>query len=396
MYKDLICGLTPLVCHAGSCLRGYFYGLQEQTVPAISQVVEQVIRIGAIYILASFFIPKGLEYACSLAVIGISVGEIIAFFYVLYSYGGFKKKNAFNKLPSLKPYAAYGVIFAMAIPLTANRVTGSFLGTVENILIPQKLQAFGLSPSEAMAAFGRLTGMVMPLLMFPSSLLIAIATALVPAVSEAKAIKNEARIKYTVSKSMLFTSIIGIGASALFVTFAHEFGVVVYNQVDIGGTLFLMGFVCPFLYYQVTLSGVLNGLGEQMFIFRNSLLSSVICIVFIYFLIPVYGLNGFIAGWLVSLVVVSFLDIERVIRRTHIKINFNRWIFKPVLSAIACSLVMKLVAKKFIYAFFGDAWGLAVAASLLTVLYSFFILAMGVVSFKDIRAVFGSVFSKKG
>ena len=91
----------------------------------------------------------------------------------------------------------------MAIPLTANRMTGSFLSTLENILIPQKLQAFGLSQKNAMEIYGELTGMVMPLLMFPSSILTALSTTLLPAISEASAAGNKYRIittLYTASR----------------------------------------------------------------------------------------------------------------------------------------------------------------------------------------------------
>ncbi len=70
----------------GSCLRGFFQGLQQMTVPAFSQILEQLLRIGAIYLLAGIFVPRGLEYACFAAVWGIVLGEAGAFCYTFFHY----------------------------------------------------------------------------------------------------------------------------------------------------------------------------------------------------------------------------------------------------------------------------------------------------------------------
>src|SRR5699024_9419170 len=53
----------------GSALRGYFFGIQNQTVPAISQVIEQSVRILTVFLLAEKFVHKGITYACGVAVL---------------------------------------------------------------------------------------------------------------------------------------------------------------------------------------------------------------------------------------------------------------------------------------------------------------------------------------
>jgi len=64
-----------------------------------------------------------------------------------------------------------GKLFAsMAVPLTINRVTTALFNSLENLLIPQKLQAFGYSASDALSIFGILTGMTMSIILFPSVL----------------------------------------------------------------------------------------------------------------------------------------------------------------------------------------------------------------------------------
>ena len=58
---------------AGSVIRGYFLGMQEAKVPAISQVIEQIVRMLAVYVLADTFVPMGLEYACGAAILGMAL-----------------------------------------------------------------------------------------------------------------------------------------------------------------------------------------------------------------------------------------------------------------------------------------------------------------------------------
>lgn len=337
---NIMCISFPFMAY-GSCIRGYFLGMQNTLVPAISQVLEQLARMISIYFLSSIFIPMGLSYACAAAVIGMCIGEIFSFLYVYLIFNTQNKKTA--KKPTISKLKCYSIILSMAIPLTANRVIGSFLSTIENILIPQKLIEYGHSDLEAISIFGQLSGMSMPLLMFPSSLLTALAISIVPAISEAMAKKNLNMIKTTISKAFLFSSIIGLGATGVFITFPYELGITIYSQNNIGSQLLLLGFLCPFLYCHVTLSGILNGLGEQMLIFKNSLISSIINISFIFFFIPIYGINAFIVGWLFSLIIINCISLIKLKKRTNFNLNIINSIGKPLICICASSMLSKFL-----------------------------------------------------
>ncbi len=343
----LICFCFPFMA-AGSCIRGWFFGLRETLTPAVSQFFEQCVRMLTIYFLSGILIPKGVEFATAAAVIGMCLGEIASFVYVYLSYKHFKKARKLFSQNTISVRTTYMMILAMAIPLTANRMTGSFLSTVENILIPQKLQLYGLSQKNAMEIYGELSGMVMPLIMFPSSILTALSTTLLPALSEASATKNTKRIIITLKKSMSFTSIIGIGTCGLFITYSNELCELIYNRFELGNLLFLLGTACPFIYLQVTFSGILNGLGEQVFIFKTSLLSSAINIFFIYFLIPRYGIHAFIFGWFTSLVTVSFICIRKIIKKTGLIPKISLWFVKPSFCILCGCIISKAVFVKYL------------------------------------------------
>lgn len=372
---------------AGTCIRGYFIGLHETKIPAANQVLEQVVRMIVIYMLAAGFVPRGLEYAAAVALIAIVVEEIFSFLFVFVAYKLHKKKNKFaNILPKLSSAQSFTLIMAMALPLTGNRVASSLLSAWENVLIPQRLQLYGLTSTEAISEFGRITGMAIPLVFFPTAVLTALSVTLVPAVAEAAAEKNIRSIAPVASKALLFAAITGMGASALFMFFSHELGLAIYNQ-PIGFMLMMLGVMCPFIYMQIILSGVLNGLGCQMFIFRNSLISSGICIAFIYVLVPQFGLVAYIFGWLTSLVVVIAMGLHKIRQFMPLEMEFTRWFLRPLIAAAASGLTARYLADRWFWGM-GQRMGLVLAICVLMLIYFLGVLLSGCITKDEIKRLF--------
>ncbi|MCL2215556.1 MAG: polysaccharide biosynthesis protein [Defluviitaleaceae bacterium] len=372
---------------AGTCMRGYFIGLQETKVPAANQVLEQIVRMVVIYFIAGSFVPRGLEYAAAAALIAIVAEEIFSFLFVFVAYRFHKKGKKLWKPPTLSAAQSLTLIMGMALPLTGNRVAGSLLTAWENVLIPQRLQMYGLSATEAISEFGRITGMAIPLIFFPTAVLTALSVTLVPAVSEAVASRDMRGVSGIASKALLFASVTGMGAAALFLFFGHELGMAIYNQ-PIGMMLMLLGIMCPFIYMQIVLSGVLNGLGCQMFIFRNSLISSGISIAFIFLLVPRFGLSAYIFGWLFSLVVVIALGLYKIRQFMPIEMEFSRWMIRPLIAASAAGLVSRLAADRFLLEFAGLRIGLALAIALLGIIFFVGVLLSGCITRDEIRRLF--------
>jgi len=49
----------------------------------------------------------------------------------------------------------------MAVPLTSNRIVLNLFAGFENVMLPNRLLAFGYTQSEALSVYGILTGMAM-------------------------------------------------------------------------------------------------------------------------------------------------------------------------------------------------------------------------------------------
>ena len=331
---------------AGSIIRGYFLGLKNTTVSAISQVLEQSVRMLTVFLLFEKMIPLGLDYACGAAVLGMALGELFSFVYTGI-YWLIKSRKIVIKKPNLSYKSAFDMLMIMAVPLTLNRVITSLFSALESVLIPQRLVLFGITRENAISILGILNGMAIPLVMFPSSLLVSLATATMPVISENHELNNKTKIQKTIEQVMFITAIIACGTSGLFITYPKEIGYMFFSQNSLGEVLRLIAFVCPFLYIQVTISGILNGLGEQFFIFKVNMLTSIINLGVIYFLIPEFGIRIFILSWGVCSVLATVMTINRLKNTINLKLHIARSFYIPLFS-ITVSCILILTAKKYL------------------------------------------------
>lgn len=384
-----ILGLSVPFMAAASMLKGYFYGLQEMDKPAVAQVFEQLMRMITIYLIADWFIPKGITYACAMAAIGMTVGEFISFSYTYICYKQYQKKqDSFKqKFSSLTTKKGLYAILAIAMPITLNRGFSSILQSIETIMLPTRLQLFGYSYAEAIGLYGQFSGMAMPLIFFPSILTTSLAMTLIPTISEAKAIKNTRQIQYSTSKSLQIASLIGMGTACLFILFSHSLGKLIYRQKEVGTILYSLSWLCPFLYFQQTLSGVLNGLGEQIASFRHTISGALLRMTMIYFIVPLLGLQGLIWSLLVSTIWVTGLHLKRVLQKTHLTFDLSNWILKPILASIGAAFITQPIQKHFIMLHFPFEFSIILSIAFLGIIYLLMIIALGCFSKEDINKI---------
>lgn len=366
----------------GSSIRGYFYGIQKSLIPASSQVIEQVIKVLVIFVLISNLGSFTVIYA----IIGVVISEFIGFLYVLYEYK--KHGSHINSLSSstLTYKKSFLILSSMALPLTLNKVLTSSLVAYENVLIPIKLVEYGYSKQYALETFGKLTGMALPLIYFPSSLLVAISISLVPALSSAKAKNSIKSIEDSVSKTLLFTSFSSFWALAFFIVFANHLSSLIFEE-NIIVYLQYLAIVAPLLYFQMVLNGILSGLGEHITLFVNNIIGSLITITAIYILIPKFGLIGFIIGLTLSLTYTSYMNYKKVNLYTKNRISIINLILKPFLSALFSILSTIYMINNLEIFYTTTILNFGIGIIILSSIYIFFIISTGFITFLDIKKV---------
>ena len=105
--------------------------------------------------------------------------------------------------------------------------------------------------------------------------------------------------------------------------------------------------IVPLMYLDSISDGILKGLDQQAFTFRTAVSDSVIRIILILILLPIFGLRGFIWIMYFSNVLTCFLNVGRLLHVTRVKIHFINEILLPLTSAaviaIACDRLLGLL-----------------------------------------------------
>lgn len=306
-----------------SCINGYFYGRKKTAVPAATQLLEQIMRVGCVYAVSVYALSKGEHPTINVAVLGLAFGELISMFasvlavYICY-VKVHKQSSQYNNC-ALTQYSEhptyqkkhllpiYQSILGMALPLTANRIVLNLLQSVESVSIPAKLRLYGYDTSTALSVYGVLTGMAMPLIFFPNALTGSVAVLLLPLISENYAKGDLATVKKTIWQTIKYCALLGLSCLCLFGLFGNLLGKMLFDSPLAGHFITTLGFICPFIYLDTTLSSILQGLGKAGSIFFMNVICLLVRLVFIFIAVPAYGITGYLWGLLASQLLQSIL-----------------------------------------------------------------------------------------
>ncbi|HLQ70173.1 MAG TPA: oligosaccharide flippase family protein, partial [Bacillota bacterium] len=149
--------ILPIVS-ISSVLKGYFQGKQNMKPQSIALVIEQVVRISSVSILVTLFLPLGVEFAASGAMLSVIIGEFISLLYMMFL---FKQKKTFKIRQQFFSYIKSSKktlqeLFSIALPSTGSRMIGSVSHFLEPILVGQSLLIAGVSSTLATKQYGEL------------------------------------------------------------------------------------------------------------------------------------------------------------------------------------------------------------------------------------------------
>ncbi len=303
-----------------ACINGYFYGKKKASVPAFTQLLEQLARVGCVFLVTGADLAKGCTPSINAAVLGLTVGEIFSMlvaFLCLYLH--LFRHLSILTLPELLPTRSiFRDLLGMALPLTANRIVLNILQSIEAISIPQKLLLYGYDTTTALSVYGVLTGMAMPMIFFPNALTSSVAVLLLPTISENHARGDRGSVINDTLRTVKYCSLMGFFCLCCFLFLGDWVGTKLFHSELAGHFIVTLGFICPFLYLDTTLSSILQGLGMAGRIFFSNVICLLIRLLFVFFAIPAIGMQGYLWGILVSqmvLAVIYFFCLYRFFRK---------------------------------------------------------------------------------
>lgn len=303
----------PFVC-AKSCINSYFLGIDKPLFQGISHLFEQVVRISTTYFLSVYWMKDKIN--ASLAVLAVVTGELFATFLAILIFVIYARKNKHNgSLTHDNPKTLISRLRRDAIPITTNNVIFTLFSSLESILMPAMLFYYYNNSETAMEMFGIITGIVIPFLLFPSTITNSLSTMLLPAVSYASARKNNKAINSALKNSLSFCFLLGVCTWIFYSLFGESLCVIAFKNKEAGILLNNMCYLCPLIYISGNLSAIMNGIDKAFNNLIFNVISIIIRIIFIVSLVPSYGLSAYILGMTVSYITLDILLLTSVNKR---------------------------------------------------------------------------------
>lgn len=376
-FMFLIPGITIVsIC---SVFRGFFQGLQLMTPTAMSQVVEQLTRVSTGLTIASFLLPKGVEYAAVGLSLGVVIGELAGFIIMMRIYATRRPIATVQPLAVTRLRIFFFRILNLAVPVTLTRFVATALLSIQAVMIPKRLVATGMSLSDATSTYGQFVGIAEALLFIPGVVTVALATALVPAMSDALALNNSHLIKNRVIDAVRITVQVGLPMASIFLLLSDELCGTLFGYPEAGTSLRILALAGPFLYLQQATTGILQGIGRAEIPFRNLVVSSLCCLTGIYYLtaIPQLAIKGSALAVSIGYIIMAILNILALHQFTGFQLNFKENIFKPLTSAMGMSFI--IIYLKYFMTGSGYGDGITLLASLTAggLAYIFFMIITG-------------------
>ncbi|WHY84848.1 stage V sporulation protein B [Neobacillus novalis] len=308
----------PIIA-VSSVLRGYFQGRQNMRPSAVSQILEQVVRITLIAVMTKAFLPYGVHYAAAAAMAASVLGELVSLVYLMTT---FKLKKRFPLRKNFFQFAQKGKqtfhdLMEIALPTMGSRMIGSVAWFFEPIVVAHSLALAGVLAVNGTKLYGLLTGYAMPLLMLPSFVTFSLATSLVPAISEANSRNNHKLIGYRLQQALRLTFLTGGLAVIVLYVLADPLMQLMYGSTKGSYFIRLMAPFFLFYYYQGPLQAVLQALNLARAAMINSLIGAVVKTAVIFFLASQasFGITGAALGIIVGFVLVTVLHFATVLKK---------------------------------------------------------------------------------
>ena len=301
--------LIPAAIHA--CFNGYYYGQKNSIPPAICQITEQLVRVFGTLFIYQVLQEEGRPLEPIHAVWGLVIGEFAGLLVNITAYlltdNSAIFHNSFSNKRTLSSIITQPLknLSIMAIPLTLNHVLMTLSHSLENLLLPQQLMAFGYTSDEALGHFGILTGMALSVIFFPSAITNSLSVLLLPRISETKSRGDICAVLDTIKGALCCGVALGSLCTFLFLLSADWFGTYIFDNALAGFYIRTLSILCPFMYTSSLLSSIVNGLGYASLTLACNLSGCAVRILAIWFLVPAYGMYAYIISMIVAAVVVT-------------------------------------------------------------------------------------------
>jgi stage V sporulation protein B len=206
--------------------------------------------------------------------------------------------------------------------------------------------SLGISSKYITRIYGQITGYTLSLLLVPSFFCVAIATPLIPIITEAYAKKNKAKITHYFNLSIFLSFLIGAIFTVILTLYPQELMQLFFNTTE--GVVFLSYMAPLFLihYFQQPITSTLHAVNKTKAAMFSTLFGSMIKLGLIYFLVtkPDINVHGLTIAIIVNSIFVTTMDYLILRKTIDFKYNFTT-IFLSLSLLISTTLLGSILKK---------------------------------------------------
>ena len=333
--------------------RGYHQGWQRMTSTAMSQIVDQIFRVITMILFASLLMPWGIEFGAAGASLGALAGAVTGLIVLVYYHWRLDRdiERDYGKhlkpLPGTEQQSTFVImkrIFKLALPVSAASLMLPVVSNLDLLIVPQRLEAAGYSVNQATELFGYLNGMAVPLVNLSTILTASMAVSIVPAISEAMALKRPDRVYSQTAASVRISNFVCFPAFVIVFILATPISSLIYNAPGAGPAVMISAVSIVLLGLHQVSTAVLQGMGHPTIPMVNMILAAAAKVVLNWNLtaIPALGIMGSAWATAADMGVAAVINLFFIYRFTGYHIEIGQ-----LLKTIAAAIFMAIAVKGF-------------------------------------------------
>jgi stage V sporulation protein B len=381
-----------LITSIMAAYRGLFQGFQEMAPNAVSQIVEQVVRVGSGVLLTYIFVQQSVPLGAAGFNWGDVVGAMAGLLYLLYL-----AKRAREHMWEIPPDAIVVPnpvqensgqlvrrILAVAAPIAVAGAVVPLMMQADTFFVFRALAKVGLSGEDQQAQYGLLTNAFM-IAYLPAVFTSAIYTSLLPAITRSMTLGHLDQARKKAVQAYRMTMLVAIPAQVGLYVLATGVYFFLFSDTSGGAVMAAISWAVVPIMMQQTTSGVLQGAGKIILPVRNFVVGAVVKAVLTALWTVPFGIAG--AAWATAIgfgvaALLNLIQVERMLGRT---LRTRSMVFKPVAAALAMAGVIWAV-RTFLHVGGGHV-GTLVLIALGGGVYAVAILLVGGIKLQEIEAL---------
>lgn len=315
-----------------SVLRGFFQGMQEMLPTAMSQVVEQLVRVSVMVGLLLWLSAQ--HYSEAILAAGATFGSVagaIAGLIVMWCFWRRAKKN----MPYIPPKFEWiswkwtKRLLAVALPICLGAIVVPILNIVDTFTLPRLFKQNEWTEAQAIELFGIYTR-GLPLVQLVAMLFSSVSVVLVPYFAAAKIKQSQGIIGERAVLSLRLTWMFGLAASLGLAITAVPVNVMLFTDEQGSTTMSILAFTAVFSIVNIVSAAILQGLGSYKAPALHLLYAALLKLLLNLLLIPTYGMEG--AAWaaVAAFAVAAALNIGVIARLLELRLSVLRWLLQPL------------------------------------------------------------------